>query len=260
MYQLLALFPPGMAAYLFPILGLLISAFTLWMLIDCVVSRNDTYWIFIILFTGGIGALAYFFLFKFDASNLGRGIVKRYHQQQAIRELTAKAYHLDNAHSHAKLGDVYLEQSKWADAQRCYETALERDPEHADARRRLGYALLAQGRAADAWPRLAASLADGKDSEYGKIWWESARCKAALGNREEAKALYEKLLAKYSYPRARVEFAQLLDALGETEAAAAVLKRVVADAPHTPAFMRRETRKWAAKARRMLAARHAKQG
>ena len=74
----------------------------------------------------------------------------------------------------------------------------------------------------------------------------------ALGENEAALPIWRQVTEQHSYPRARVQLAELLIARKEVEPARAVLQEVIADDPHAPAFQRRRDRVWVSKARALL--------
>ena len=250
LYQLLYTVP-----WLGSVIGLLIFAFQIWMIVDCVRSGNDWYWIWIILFLGPIGAAIYFFMFRYGSSGIERSFSKRRNQLRQIEELKSKIHHLDKADHYAELGDIHRERHEWALAQQAYESALERDGEMFDTKVHLGYVLLAQNRPHEAWKFLEPALQQKPSFESGQLLWQSARCQAALRQLPQARQLYERLLDSHSYFEAQYEYAELLDRLGERDACIAVAKQLVHDVRHAPRFSQRASRPWLKKAQRLLHAR-----
>ena len=49
--------------------------------------------------------------------------------RKRIQELQGQIHHLDKAHHHMELGDIYLKQGKTAEAEKCFRAAYERDAE-----------------------------------------------------------------------------------------------------------------------------------
>ena len=76
------------------------------------------------------------------------------HSRRRIKELKAQIHHLDKAHHHSELGDIYFQQGKLKEAEQCYRAAIERDPTDDDFHAHLGQCLLRQGRAEEAVPLL----------------------------------------------------------------------------------------------------------
>lgn len=247
LYSLMFAYPAVGAA-----LGVLTLGFQIWMIVDCVRNGNDLYWIWIILIFGPIGALIYFFSFVYGGSGIERSFSKRRMHRQHIEELQQKIHHLDKADHYAELGDVYRQQQKWSLAQQAYESALERDLAMFDAQAHLGYVLLAQNRAVEAWKFLGPAYQQKPQFDKGDLLWHCARCQAALGQLSSARELYERFLTSHSYLQAQVEYAEVLERLGDKPACIAALKQAIADGQNAPRFIRRTNRPWLLKARRLL--------
>lgn len=234
------------------VVGVLVFALQIWMIVDCIRSGNEWYWILVILMFGPIGILIYFFTQMYGSSRIERSFSKRFVQSRRIQELQAKIHHLDKPDHYAELGDVYREQGKWALAEQAYKSALERDPEMFDARVFLGFVLLADGKPQEAWKLLEPALAQKPGFKSGELLWQCARCQVALGNLSEGRQLYEKLLASHGYFEAQYEYVVLLNRLGDKAASVAAAKELVDDAKHAPRFHQRASRPWMRKARRFL--------
>ena len=118
--------------------ALLLFAFQVWMLIDAV-RRQEWLWAFFILVGWGLAALFYYFYVYRAAPSSMRGFeLPGAHSRKRIKELQAQIYHLDKAHHHFQLGDIYFRQGKLDKAEASYRASLERDPEDIDARAHLG--------------------------------------------------------------------------------------------------------------------------
>src|SRR5216110_1276697 len=133
---------------------LLMTAFQLWMFVDAV-RREEWIWAAFIFIGFGVSALLYFFLVYRAAPSDTRGFeLPGAQNRRRIKELQAQIYHLDKAHHHSQLGDVYFQQGKLDKAEACYRAALERDGQDLDTRAHLGQCLLRQRRATEAKPLL----------------------------------------------------------------------------------------------------------
>ena len=129
---------------------LLVTAFNLWMFVDAV-RREEWIWAVFIFIGFGVSALLYFFLVYRAAPSATRGFeLPGAYDRRRIKELQAQIHHLDKAHHHSQLGDVYFQQGKLDQAEACYRAALERDAEDIDTRAHLGQCLLRQKKAAEA--------------------------------------------------------------------------------------------------------------
>ncbi|HVM63195.1 MAG TPA: tetratricopeptide repeat protein [Verrucomicrobiae bacterium] len=232
--------------------GIVVLALEVWMIIDCIVNGNEGYWILVIFMLGPIGVVAYFFARKYGTSRAERSLTKRFLQRRRIQELRGKIYHLDKAYHYTELGDIYREQHKWALAEQAYRSALEREPDMFDAQAYLGYVLLFQNRAEEAWELLEPSLQRQPNFKSGDLLWQSARCQVARGRLAEGRELYERLLAAHGYFEAQYEYTVLLDRLGDRDKALAAARELVEDVKHAPRFHQRASRPWGRRARRFL--------
>jgi hypothetical protein len=235
-------------------LAWLALGFQIWMLVDAI-RRDEWMWVVFIILFPLINAVLYFFLVYRVASNLGAqrfelpGAVDR----RRIKELQAQIHHLDKAHHHAQLGDIYYQQGKFSQAEQCYRKAFERDDQDLDIRAHLGQTLLRLGKPTDARPLLEGVCSSNPKHDYGYSMMGLAETYAALGEREQALQSWQSVAANYSYARARVELAELHLQAGQPDLATARLQEVVADDAHAPDFERRHERFWTKRARKLLA-------
>lgn len=231
---------------------LLIAGFQLWMFIDAI-RRKEWVWVMFIMIGFGFSALFYYFAVYRNSGSATSGFeLPGANNRKRIKELQAQIHHLDKAHHHSQLGDVYFQQGKLAKAEACYRAALERDGEDIDTRAHLGQCLLRQKRPAEARPLLEGVVWQDPKHDYGHSQMALAETLAALGETDKALALWKQITDNHAYPRGRVQYAELLVARKDLEPARAVLKEVIADDPHAPTFQRRRDRLWTRKARSLL--------
>ena len=231
----------------FPAAGLFFI-FQLWMCIDAV-RRGEWFWAACIWFFPGFGAIMYFFL-VYRANSATRGFeLPGAAKRKRIKELQAQIHHLDNAVHHFQLGDIYFRQGKLDKAEASYRASLERDPQDIDARAHLGQCLLRLKRAAEARPLLEGVCAENPKHDYGYSMMALAETLTALGEQKAALEIWQQVTAAHSYPRAKVQLAELYIANGQKELARAELKDVMSDDVHAPAFQRKRDRVWVRRAR-----------
>jgi hypothetical protein len=226
--------------------------FQLWMLVDAIRREEWSWVVFIILFPV-INAVLYFFLVYRASAPSGRGFeLPGSADRRRIRELQGQIHHLDKAHHHAALGDIYFKQNKLDLACQSYRAALERDPNDPDIQAHLGRTLLGLGRPQEALPLLQPICRQNPKHDYGYSLMALAETYAALGEPQRARESWEQVAENYSYARARVELAQLHLAAGETQQAKSRLQEALADDAHAPEFERRQERAWIKRARKLL--------
>ena len=225
-------------------LWLVLTAFQLWMLLHAIRNR-EWLWAVFIFISFGLTALIYYFLVYCAAPSATRGFeLPGAHSRRRIKELQAQIYHLDKAHHHSQLGDIYFQQGKLDKAEACYRAALERDAQDIDTRAHLGQCLLRRKRAAEARPLLEGVVAENPKHDYGYTLMALAETLGALGETDAALKMWQQVTAEHSYARAKVQLAELYFAQKQPELARTELKDVVADDAHAPAFQRKRDRVW----------------
>jgi hypothetical protein len=233
-------------------LALLVLAFQLWMFVDAVRQREWIWALFIFIFPG-FGAFWYYFCVYRGAPSAMRGFeLPGAHNRRRIRELEAQIHHLDKAHHHSQLGDIFFQQGNLEKAGACYRAALERDPQDLDTRSHLGQCLLRQKKPAEARPLLEGVVAENPKHDYGYSLMALAETLAAVGETEAAMTLWKQVTEHHSYPRAKVQLAELYVAKNQLELARAEVKEVIDDDIHAPAFQRKRDRVWVRRAKRLM--------
>jgi hypothetical protein len=228
-------------------------AFQIWMLIHA--ARNGEWFWFLFMFIFPfINPILYYFLVYRNSQPLnaptfelpGAGVRRR------IKELQGQIHHLDKAHHHAQLADIYFSQGKLKLAEDSYKASLERDPTDIDARAHYGQCLFRLGRPKEALPFLQKVVEENPQHEYGQSMMMYAESLTALGEKDAAIAAWRKVLERHTYSQARVQYAQLLLEKGEKEQARHELHEVITDAGHVPAFQKRRERAWVKQAKSLL--------
>ena len=231
---------------------LLVFAFQLWMFVDAV-RRQEWFWAVFIFIGFGLSAVLYYFFVYRAVPSATRGFeLPGAHSRRRIKELQAQIHHLDKAHHHSQLGDVYFQQGKLDQAGACYRAALERDPQDLDTRAHLGQCLLRQKRAAEARPLLEGVIAENPKHDYGYTMMALAETLAALGETDSALQMWQQVTAEHSYARAKVQLAGLYLAKNQPDLARTELKDVVADDVHAPVFQRKRDRVWVWRAKILM--------
>jgi tetratricopeptide (TPR) repeat protein len=232
---------------------LFIFAFQIWMFVDAI-RRQEWIWAVFIFVGWGITALLYFFLvYRAAAPSVTSGFeLPGAHDSRRIKELQAQIHHLDNAYHHFQLGDLYFQRGKLAEAEKCYHAALQRDPQDIDTRAHLGQCLLRDKRAAEARPLLEGVVAENPNHDYGYTMMALAEMLTALGETDAALKIWQQVTAEHSYARAKVQLAELYLAKNQPDLARAELKDVLSDDIHAPTFQRKRDRVWVRRAKSLV--------
>jgi hypothetical protein len=249
---------PGMLNYLLylwyshPLLSILVGGFLLWMLVDAI-RRSEWIWaVFMFLFPPFTSVFYFFFVFR-AAPLATRGFeLPGAASRHRIKELEGLIHNLDKAHHYLELGDIYFQRGNLAKAEECYRASLVRDAQDIDARAHLGQCLLRQNRAAEARPILQQVCTENPKHDYGHSLMAYAETLGALGEVDNAIAVWKQALQDHSYARARVQLGELYLATKQQELAMAEFREAINDDSHAPGYQRKRDRVWIRRAKRLL--------
>src|SRR5207245_7679708 len=104
-------------------------------------------------------------------------------------------------------------------AEASYRAALEREPADIDTRAHLGQCLLREKRPVEARPLLEGVVAENPKHDYGYTLMALAENLAALGQQDAAIAVWKRVTENHSYPRAKVQLAELYLQKGQSDLA-----------------------------------------
>jgi hypothetical protein len=107
--------------------------------------RPETYWLFIILIGGWLGAAVYIFAEVVPDLGLMRGAFQVFPRRKRIRELEAMVLDNPSAGNYEELADLYLTDGKFARAHECYDKAISSRTDSPDPFYRRGVCALELG-------------------------------------------------------------------------------------------------------------------
>jgi hypothetical protein len=222
------------------------------MFIDAV-RRREYVWSVLIFLFSFLSALLYFFMVYRAAGGGGNPLagfeLPGAADRRQIARLKAEIHHLDKAHHHLQLGDIYLSQGKLADAEASYRAAYARDPQDEDVRAHLGNCLARMDKPQEALPLLESVCAQNPKHDYGYTLMTLAEAQTALDQTDRALATWRQVLSLYSYARARVQFAELLIKQKDYAEAKKNLDEVIEEIPFSPKFQRNREAVWLRRAK-----------
>jgi hypothetical protein len=235
--------------------GIVMLAVHVWLIVDSI-RRGEYLWtVFIVIFPILNDILYYIFVLR-PATSSGNPLagfeLPGAADRRRIKQLEADIHHLDKAHLHLQLADIYFSQGKLEQAEASYRAAYERDPRDEDVRAHLGNCLERRGKDAEALPLLESVCAANPKHDYGYTLMTLAETQAALGQVDRALATWRQVLSMYGYPRARVQFAELLIKQKEYAEARKALEEVIRDAPYATKFERKREKVWFNRAKAAL--------
>jgi tetratricopeptide (TPR) repeat protein len=235
------------------VFALAVTIFQIWMFIDAL-RRREYIWAVFIFIGWIITSVAYYLLVYRAAGPVGGNPLAGFElpgaaDRRQIARLKAEIHHLDKAHLHLQLGDIYLSQGKLPDAEACYRAAYARDPQDEDVRAHLGNCLARRDQPQEALPLLESVCAQNPKHDYGYTLMTLAEAQGAAGQTDRALATWRQVLELYQYSRARVQFAELLMKTGAPDEARKNLDEVIGEEAYAPKFQRKREAVWVRRAK-----------
>jgi hypothetical protein len=214
--------------------------------------RPDGYWLWIIIFFGGLGALIYFAAEVIPDAGLLRQSFKVFPRRKRIRELESAIYDNPSAGNYEELADLYLEEGHYARARQCYDKAISVRTDSPDPFYRRGIAEIKLGDFAAAVADLEQVVA--KDSAYDFHLAAAllAHAYANTGQPEKAEALFREVTKISTASETYYNYATFLAAQKRTDEARQWAQRILDKKPNMPAYLRRRERPWFRKATALL--------
>jgi hypothetical protein len=214
--------------------------------------RPETYWLWIILIGGWIGALVYIFAEVLPDLGLLRQSFKKFPRRRRIRELQATVLDNPSAGNYEELADLYLDERKFAKARACYDRAISSRTDSPDPFYRRGVAEIELG-------DFAAAAADlervvGKDAQYDfhRALGLLAHAYAQTGKPDQADALFRQATQISTLSETYLNYASFLASQGRNAEAREWTHRILAKKPTLPGYLRRRERPWFRRAKGLL--------
>ena len=214
--------------------------------------RPDTYWIFIILFLGPLGAIIYLFVEALpDIGLLGQSF-KVFPRRKRIGELEAAIRDNPSAGNYEELGDLYMDDGRRADARAAFDKAIAARADTLDPFYRRGVCALLLGEAAAALPDLERVVGKESDYDFQRAAGLLAHAYAQTGQKEKAEALFRQVTVTSTLSETYLNFAELLASEGNNAEAREWAQKVLDKKPNMPGYLRRRERPWFRRAHEML--------
>lgn len=214
--------------------------------------RPDTYWLYIILIGGPIGAIAYIFVEVLPDFGLLRQSFKVFPRRRRIREL--EAIILDNpaAGNYEELADLYLEEGKYQRARECYNKAISSRTDSPDPFYRRGQAEIELGDFPAALSDLERVVNKDPKYDFHRAAGLLAHAYAKTGQPEKADALFRQTVQISTLSETYLNYASFLAEQGRTAEAREWTQRILAKKPTLPGYLKRRERPWFRKASSLL--------
>ena len=213
--------------------------------------RPDTFWLWIILMGGALGALVYIVIEVIPDAGLLRGAIQVFPRRQRIRALEAAIVDNPSIGNYEELGDLYLDDRQFEKARACYDKVIAR-ADAIDPRYRRGLAEIELGDFAAAAADLRAVTAQDAKYDYQRAAGLLAHALARLGQRDEAAALFADVTETSTLSETQLNYAVFLADTGRAGEARAWVERILRKKATMPDYIRRRERPWFRKAKALL--------
>jgi hypothetical protein len=214
--------------------------------------RPDTYWIYIILFLGPIGATVYLFAEALPDIGLARHSFKGFSRRKRIGQLQIEIRDNPSPGNYEELGDLYLEEGKLQPAHDAFDKAIAARAGTIDPFYGRGVCAIQLGDAAAALPDLERVVERDFDHDFYRAAGLLAHGYAVTGQKERAEALFRRVTAASTLSETYLNFASLLASEGRNAEAREWIQKVLDKRPTMPGYQRRRERPWFRSASEML--------
>ncbi|MGA8153301.1 MAG: tetratricopeptide repeat protein [Terriglobales bacterium] len=219
--------------------------------------RPDGYWIWIIIFFGGLGALIYIVAEVIPDAGLMRQSFKTFPRRRRIHELEAAILDNPSAGNYEELADLYLEEGNFARARGCYDKALSARTDSPDPFYRRGIAEIEMGDFAAAVPDLERVVAEDRKYDFYRAAGLLAHAYANTGQPEKAAVLFEEVTTISTISETYYNYACFLSGQQRVAEARQWAQRILNKKPTMPGYLRRRERLWFRRASALLQRLHA---
>jgi hypothetical protein len=210
--------------------------------------RPDTYWLWIIIIGGGLGALAYILLEVVPDAGLLRSSFQIFPRRRHIKQLQAAIVDNPSIGNYEELGDLLLEDKKYAQARECYDKVIASRPESLDPYYRRALAAIAISDAKAAVGDLEHVVAKDPKYDYQRAAGLLAYALGKSGQPDRAFKLFEETLELSTLSETQYNYAALLAEHGRKDEAREWADKVLRKKLTMPSYLRRRERPWFRKA------------
>jgi hypothetical protein len=229
--------------------GILLQAFAI---VHFIRRRPDTFWLWIILIGGWLGALVYIAVEAVPDAGLLRQSFKAFPRRKRIRELEAAVIDNPSAGNYEELGDLYLEEKHFAKARQAYDKAISSRTDSPDPFYRRGVAAIQMGDFAAALPDLERVASTDPTYDFHHAAGLLAHTYANTGQPEKAEALFRQVTKISTSSETYYNYACFLAAQQRNAEAREWARQILAKKPTMPGYLRRRERPWFRKANGIL--------
>jgi hypothetical protein len=239
----------GIFSYLFFPWGLLLQVVAI---LHFIRRRPATYWIYIILFLGALGALIYLAVEALPDLVLLSDAFKGIPRRKRIAALLAAVRDNPSAGNYEELGDLYMDGGNLQAARAAFDKAIGARAESADCHYRRAVCAIELGDAPAAVPDLELVVVKDPGHDFHRAIGLLAHACAQSGQIGRAETFFLEAAARSTLSETYLNFANLLASNGRYAEARQWAQKVLDKEPTMPMYLRRRERPWFRSASEML--------
>lgn len=213
--------------------------------------RPETYWLWIILMFGGVGALIYIVVEVIPDAGLLRGTFQVFPRRKRIKTLEGLVLDNPSVGNWEELGDLYLDDKQFAKARECFDKVLAKT-ESVDPFYRRALCEIELNDLPAAAADLDRVIALEPKYDYQRAAGLRAHVLAKLGQRDKADALFANTLETSTLSETQYNYACFLADAGRTDEAREWAERILRKKATMPDYIRRRERPWFRRAKALL--------
>jgi hypothetical protein len=219
--------------------GFILQAFAI---VHFIRRRPDTYWLFIILIGGWLGALVYIAVEVIPDASLLRTEFQVFPRRRRIRELEHAILDNPSAGNYEELGLLYLDDGNPSRARAAFDKAISSRTDHPDPfyRRAIAEVELGDFRAAES------------DYDFHRAEGLLAHAYAHTGQPEKAATLFQQATQISTISETYYNYALFLQSQGRNAEAREWTQKILDKRLTMPGYLRRRERPWFRKAHALL--------
>jgi hypothetical protein len=228
-------------SHLFYPWGLLLQAAAI---VHFIRRRPDSYWIWIIIFGGGLGAIIYLAVEALPDASLLKdsfGILPR---RQRIQQLQATVEVNPAPANYEELGDLYLQNQQYRKARECFDRAISSRSDSLDPHYRRALAAHGMGDFAGAIPDLEKVVAVEPGYDFHRARGLLGHAYAQNGQPEKADAAFSSVVQQSMLSEIHYYYADFLAHSGRNQQALEWVNRLLDRKRSMPGFQKRRDRPW----------------
>lgn len=214
--------------------------------------RPDTYWLWIILIGGGLGALVYIVAEVVPDVNLLRGMMNRASHRRRIHVLEAIVLENPAIGNQEELADLCLEEGQFARARQLYDKVIAAQPGSLDPVYRRGLAALAMNDAPASMSDLDRVVAKDPKYDFNRAIGLLAHACGLAGQVDRADTLFTQATGVSTLSETYYNYSSFLAGRQRTSEARDWASRILARKLTMPGYLRRQERPWFRKAKALL--------